>query len=139
MKRKLHGEWKEFREKLLPGYVFAETDAPEKFYKNLVKIPRLTKMLGKVYNEITMAWEFEELSPEETVWLTKVMSCGGNGEIPLSEVKRDESGEMQVVSGPLMYLKDNVKKIDLHRRIAKVELSFREKKSVLHFGIEIVD
>lgn len=84
MKKKIHGEWRGICEKLLPGYVFVETDAPEEFYKNLVKIPRLTKMLGKVYNEAITAWDFEELAPEEVGWLTKIMSCGENGEVSLS-------------------------------------------------------
>ena len=139
MRKKIHGEWTTKTEKLLPGNVFVETDAPKEFYRELVKIPRLTKMLGKVYNEIAIDWEFEALSPEEVVWLTNVMSCGENGEIPLSQVRRDKNGEILILSGPLMYLKNSIRKVDLHRRIAKVELSFRQKKSVLHFGIEIED
>lgn len=124
MKKKIHGEWIEKREKLIRGYVFVETDYPEQFYKELVKIARLTKMLGKIYNEMTMAWEFGEISSEDVVWLSKVMSCGENGKIPLSQVARDNDGKMQIVSGSLMYLKDSIRKFDLHRRIVKVELSF---------------
>ena len=139
MKKKIHGEWIEVREKLLPGYVFVDTENPEEFYKNLVNIPRLTKLLGKFYNEAMMEWEFTGLSPDESLWLAKIMTCSGNGEVPLSKVKRNEKGEIQIVSGPLLYMQENVKKFDLHRRIAKVELSFRKERALVHFGIEIID
>ena len=137
--KKFHGEWVETSEKLLPGYVFVETNEPEEFYKRLKTIPRLTKMLGKSYNDSISAWEFIGLSVEETEWLENIMSCGENNEVKLSCVKRDEFGNIKVISGPLLYLADKVKKIDLHRRIAKVELSFGQKQSLLYFGIEIVD
>ncbi len=111
MSKKLHGEWIETTEKLLPGYVFIETDAPEEFYKRLKKIPRLTKLLGKLYNESMLDWEFIGLSAEEVEWLVNIMSCGDNGEVTLSCVKRDEFGNIKVISGPLLYLTDKVKKM----------------------------
>ena len=139
MKKKIHGEWIDVREKLLPGYVFVETDSPKEFYKQLTNIPRLTKLLGKVYNETKLEWEFTALSSNETFWLTKIITHSGSGDVPLSQVKRNEDGKIQIVSGPLLYVQENVKKFDLHRRIAKVELSFKQEHALLYFGIEIVD
>lgn len=137
--KKIHGEWIETSEKLLPGYVFVETDTPDEFYKKLRTIPRLTKMLGKLYNEEISSWEFTGLSADEVRWLTNIMSCGEVGEVSLSFVKKDETGNIQIISGPLVYLVDKVRKFDLHKRIAIVELSFGQKQSLLYFGIEIVD
>jgi transcriptional antiterminator NusG len=38
-----------------------------------------------------------------------------------------------------MNLKGQVKKIDLHRRIAKVEVSFMGAQTILHLGIDLVE
>ena len=122
--RKIRGEWIETSEKLLPGYVFVETDNPEMFYKRLRTIPRLTKMLGKLYNEEIATWEFTGLSADEVRWLADIMSCGEDGQVSLSCVKKDTTGNIRIISGP---------------RIAMVELSFGQRQSLLYFGIEIVD
>ena len=137
--KKVHGEWVSCRENLLPGYVFVETDSPKEFFKKLTVIPRLTKMLGISYDFSSKTIVFEELSPTEVKWLTKIMACDENGDVPVSTVKRNKAGEIEVISGPLLYLADKVRKFDLHKRIAKVELTFRNEPSLLYFGIDIAD
>ena len=137
--KKVHSECISCHENLLPGYVFAETDFPKEFFRQLMLIPRFTKMLGVSYDLPTKTFIFEELSPKEVEWLTKIMFTDEVGEVPLSTVRRDANGEIKIVSGPLLYLVGHVKKFDLHKRIAKIELSFRNEPALLYFGIEIVD
>ena len=47
VKKKFRGEWKEIREKLLPGYVFITSDCVQELYRELRHIPVFTIFLGK--------------------------------------------------------------------------------------------
>ena len=44
-----------------------------------------------------------------------------------------------ILSGPLKDMEGYIKKIDLHRRIAKVEVDFMNQKTLLHLGIEMIE
>lgn len=59
--------------------------------------------------------------------------------IGLSQVAFDENDQVQVVSGPLKGMEGKVKKINLHKRYAEVEVSFMGRKTIFHMGIELLD
>ncbi len=69
----------------------------------------------------------------------KIMSCGVDGVMAISQVRCDEVKGIQILSGPLKCVAENVVKFDLHKRIAKVALSFKQSKVIFHFGIDIVN
>ncbi len=133
MKKKFGGEWKEIHEKLLPGYVFITSDCIQELYRELQNVPAFTRMLGKDREQ------FIPLPEHEVRWLERMIeSPGQNMEVQLSRVSVSEDDMVTILSGPLKYMEGCVKKIDLHRRIAKVEVDFMNRKTVVHLGIEMV-
>lgn len=133
VKKKFQGEWKELHEKLLPGYVFITSSCIQQFYKELRRIPALTKLLGKEEEQFT------PLSKDEVEWLKKIMeSSNQNMEVQLSKVFVSEDNEITILSGPLKNMEGYIISYDLHRRIAKVEVDFMNRKIVIHLGIEMV-
>ena len=90
IRRKIRGEFVDYREKLFPGYVFVETENPEGLRKEMQNIQHLTKMLGVNYDEDTDTCEFSALSAEEVAWLTQIISKEDGDIVPLSQVSVDE-------------------------------------------------
>lgn len=164
VKKKIRGEWKELREKLLPGYVFITSNDVGELYQKLRYVPAFTKMLGKDGEG------FIPLAEHEVEWLKKITGFGSdvgdrdigndrnsnnsnnsNGkndnnnrnssnmmEVEISQVSVSEDDVITILSGPLKNMEGCIKKIDLHRRIAKVEVDFMNRKTVIYLGIEMV-
>ena len=133
MKKKIRGEWKESREKILPGYVFVTSDDIRGLYLRLAFVPTFTKILGKDSDQFT------PLSEHEVEWLEKITDLEDESvEVGLSQIIVSEDDEIMIVSGPLKNEEGYIKKIDLHRRIAKVEVDFMNRKTILHLGIEMI-
>ncbi len=133
IKKKFRGEWKVIHEKLLPGYVFITSDCVQRLYRELENVPAFTRLLGKDGEH------FIPLSDHEVEWLEwMIESPDQNMEVQLSQVSVSEDAAISILSGPLKNLEGCIKKIDLHRRIAKVEVNFMNRKIVVHLGIEMV-
>ena len=142
IKKKFHGKWMEVHEKLLPGYVFVTTESAETLYLQLKKIPLLTKMLGSDLEN------FVRLSVQERQWLdlilrqSKSVNASANtppNEVGLSQIDIQEGNEILIVSGPLADVEGMVRKINLHKRVAEVEVPFMNGSTVIHLGIEMVE
>ncbi len=137
VRKKFHGEWKDRHEKLLPGYVFMNSENAEELYLALKDIPMLTKFLGWNLEYVTA------LTEQETEWLDALVSAGRNGrttgEVSLSRIEVDENDEIKILSGPLQNMEGMVKRINLHKRIAEVEVEFMGRMTVIHLGIEMVE
>lgn len=129
-RKKYGGQWRTVQEKLLPGYVFIDTDYPETVNREL-KENSVCGLLFEREGFITALREqeasFLELITDE------------NGEIGLSEVRVEEDGGICCFSGPLRKVSHLVRKVDLHKRIAEVEAAFMTEKQVLYLGIEIAE
>ena len=137
VRRKFRGEWRDKLEKLMPGYVFIDSVNTRELYLDLKRIPMMTKLLG---------WEREfitALTEEETDWLEKIVSVGKDGritgEVALSRIEINEDDKVRILSGPLKDMAGMVKRINLHKRIAEIEVEFMRRKIVLHLGIEMVE
>ena len=127
-RKKYGGRWQTVREKLLPGYVFIDTDKPEEIYRKLRKAPRPRLLFSREGSIST-------LETQEADFMRK--SVNESGEIGVSRVRVREDGTVTILSGPLLQVKEKVKKVDLHKRIAEVEADFMGKRQVLYLGIEI--
>lgn len=141
MRKKFHGIWKDIHEKLLPGYVFITTDDIRKLYMELQKIPLLTKLLGKEDEY------FAQLKDRDAEWLERLMGQNGSRtdgeegewhEVSLSQVSVEEGSGVRVVSGPLKDMDGMIKKINLHKRMAEVEVEFMNRRTVIYLGIELL-
>lgn len=136
MKKKIRGEWRDVTEKLVPGYIFIFTEEPLRVYSELKKIPLLTKLLGRE------GGNFVKLDNKEIKWLEILMAnTKGNGsaEVGLSQVGFTEGDEVQIISGPLTDLVGYVKKINLHKRQAELEVEFMGRKMDIYLGIEFTE
>lgn len=136
VKKKFHGIWRDKHEKLLPGYVFINSENAEELYTSLKNIPVMTKILG---------WHLEYITPlteQDAAWLESLASKGQDGriagEVGISKIEVGENDEITVLSGPLQNMAGMVRKINLHRRIAEVEVDFMGRKTVIHLGIEMI-
>ena len=133
MRKKLRGQWLEISEKLIPGYVFITSDDPNELNQALRDIPALTKLLGHEGDAFTGLRESEE------EWLLRLVSPEENRtEVGLSTVEIDENDEVTVLDGPLKGMLGQIKKIDLHRRHAEVEVTFMNRTILLYLGFELI-
>lgn len=130
LRRKFKGNWNEYIQKLLPGYVFIETDEIADFHAALKEIPLMTNLLGRAGEP------YSPLNASEEAWLSQLK--GQNGEVALSFVRIMEDGEVKILSGPLIGMAGQIKKINLHKRVAVVETELMGVSTTLHLGIEIV-
>lgn len=150
MRKKFHGKWTDIHEKLLPGYVFITTDNILEIYQQLKKVPMLTKLLGRDKGY------FAELPPADVEWLEKVLELskyaasngyrlnqdaivGAEYEAGLSLISIEEGSEIRIISGPLKNMGGMIKKINLHKRRAEVEVNFMNRKTVVYLGIELLE
>ncbi len=142
MKKKLRGKWTIVHERLIPGYIFIETDDIRSLYKELRKLPMFLRLLGKEEHDEDI--DIYPLSDEEVRWLRTLTgnqdkSSDDNRVVGLSQVEFDENDKVIVKSGPLLGMQGQIKKINLHKRRAEVEVDFMNQKTVIHLGIEILE
>jgi transcriptional antiterminator NusG len=134
LKKKFRGAWHEVTEKLFPGYVFMISKQPRLLYEELKQIPALTRMLGRCGEYFT------PLSEEDVCMMEKLQNGkggGGNLEVEISKVAVEDGNQVRILSGPLVDLEGQIKKVNLHKRIAEVEMDFMGDRILINFGIEI--
>ena len=142
IKKKYGGVWKDCYDNLIPGYVFLQCDNIDEFYKEAKKNQKHLNILGKNFDSKSL--DFYELTKEEEGWLKKLVGIEENGDIKkdavaeISKIDFDENDKVVVLSGPLKDLTGYVKRINLHKRIAEVEMEFMGRKTVIILGIDWV-
>lgn len=135
LRKKFWGEWHEVTEKLFPGYVFLITEQPQLLYEELKRIPLLTRMLGQCEEY------FVPLPEADVRILEKFRDRTGKMdglEAEISKVALEEGKQIKILAGPLKNLEGQIKKINLHKRTAAVEVEFMGNKTVIYLGIEMV-
>lgn len=127
-KKKYGGQWQTVREKLLPGYLFIDTDKPEAVYRELEKASGPWLLFSG-------ATSVTALKTKETALMERL--ADESGEIAVSKVRVEEDGSIEFLSGPLVQVEGLVRKVNLHQRVAEIETDFLGEKRVLYLGIEI--
>lgn len=127
--KRIKGNWIEVEEVLFSGYVFVVSEYPNELYLELKKIDDLTKMLGYTESEIFPLYEDEveflkSFSNDEHV---VELSCG-----------IIENDVIQITSGPLKGKEGIIRKIDRHKRIARIEVELFGKVTQAKVGLEII-
>ena len=135
--RKCQGKITNITERLFPGYVFLITEKPLTLYLELKGIPTLMKLLGNCEELYT------PLSEKDIRLLQQLKDWEKTPEkeapaVELSRIAVEEGKQITIMSGPLKNLEGLIKKVDLHKRIAVVEVEFMGQKSQIHLGIEMV-
>jgi len=127
-KKKYRGIWQTLWEELFPGYVFISTDQPDKVYRELKKAPRSRLLLSGEDYVLT-------LESEESGLIGMIEDK--DRVIGLSTVKIGDDGSVRYQSGPLVNVKNRVRKLNFHKRAAEVETSLLGLRQPLYLGIEI--
>ncbi|HIZ08049.1 MAG TPA: antiterminator LoaP [Candidatus Eubacterium avistercoris] len=126
-RRKIRGEWRTMEKVLFPGYVFLITEEVEELFLQLRKVIGLTKLLG-TGNEITA------LSEMETAFLERL---GGEEQIVRMSEGIIEESRAKILSGPLMGMEGQIRKIDRHKRKAWLEVEMFGRLQMVEIGLEI--
>ena len=120
-----------YREKeflMFPGYLFVETDCPEKVHEALYSGSEYIKILN---NE----GSFIPLTQREEDFINRITGHTERVDMSIGVI---EDGNVKILSGPLMGFEQYIVKIDRHKRKACLEIElFGEKKKVIA-GLEIV-
>lgn len=126
--KKYEGQWRTVQEDLFPGYVFIDTNQPDKVYKELKKVP---------YPQLLFSDEefVSTLEKQESDFMELI--ADRNGVIKISEIRVADDGTIQYLSGPLLNVINRVKRMNLHKRVAELETRFLGKTRILYLGIEI--
>ena len=67
------------------------------------------------------------------------MVDGGALEVGISKIAVEEGNQIRILSGPLKDLEGQIRKVNLHKRIAEVEMEFMGSRSVVYLGVEMVE
>ena len=132
--KKFKGQWRNVSERMFPGYVFIETEHPKIIQKMCFEMEGFAKVLGlKGMNEVN----FIPLRDYEEA-LVKAYAGKEDHTIDISKIQILEGKKVQIVEGPLLGQEGIIKKINLHKRIAEVEVVLFNQKHTVYLGIEIV-
>lgn len=125
---KYQGQWHIVQEDLFPGYVFIDTDEPDRVYRELKKTPR-PKLLFSDDDYVS------RLERHESDLMERLTDR--RGVIGISKIHIKNDGTIRYLSGPLSRVGFMVKRVNLHKRIAEIEAEFMGRKRVLYLGIDI--
>ena len=124
------GEWKLIQEKLFPGYVFVVTEDARQQLRELKAFSRFTRLLGDDGNG------FVPLSAEEIAFLKRFEDSGHIAR--LSRVEVCEGRQIRVLSGALLNCEGMITKVNLHKRVAQVRMSFMGRPVDVFLGFELL-
>lgn len=126
--KKYLGQWHVDTYRMFPNYVFLKTSRPELLSEEL-----------KQYREITNILESDGflmgIEPEEERMIHEL--CGEEHHLGISRgIIQD--GALRVLDGPLTGCEPLIRKIDLHKRIAVLDLKVTGKGKDIWAGLDIV-
>lgn len=127
--RKQKGEWITFPENLFPGYAFVRTNNPDLVNKLAKDIPFYARILGGEEG-------FMPLSESEKLQIQGMM----DSEMSIVRISKGVivGDTVMVLQGPLRGKEGHITKIDRHKRIAQLEMSFLGRLVTIKLGLEIV-
>ena len=155
LRKKIAGNWADIYEWLIPGYLFVITDRVAEFsvaLRGVSRNGRFVRLLGgdRVAGGNADA-AFTPVDPAEEAWLRRMLGDrwfdidpdrdlydDGSAIAELSSIDFDENDRVRILSGPLINFSGNVRRIDLHRRLAEVEVPFMGTVQRLRLGVEIL-
>ena len=126
-KRRYLGEWHTKVKSLFPGYVFIQSENKDELERYLERIPDIVTpvMIGGAFNPI---------GEDERIFLGELFDSDYCISCSLGYIVDDQ---LIVEKGPLMGKEKYIKKIDRHRRIANIWISFMEQEKQIEVGLEV--
>ena len=121
-RRRIRGEWMTLKKILFPGYVFLITEEiDELFYQ-------LKKVIGLTGDEIIPLTERER---------DFLLRFGGENQIVEMSEGIIEQSRIRILSGPLMGMEGQIRKIDRHKRKAWLEMEMFGRVQRVEVGLEV--
>ncbi|MBO5552339.1 MAG: hypothetical protein J5966_10320, partial [Lachnospiraceae bacterium] len=116
--------------KLFPGYLFIETEEPDRIYERLKSIPHFTRLLSMQEKEteksfLTVGKEDEEF----------IKTLTEDGLMHVSYVRRNKSGRIEEIAGPLKRYANKITKLDIPHRRAIVEADIFGKHRRIKYSL----
>lgn len=138
---KRNGEIVEVIKLMFPGYVFFHVKMNATIYYKIKSIPYILKILNyrnkkdSISNSETNEVDFKSIPDEEMLTILKLINQ--NDLIEFSKIMVLNT-RVCVISGPLRGLEGIVKKIDKHKRRAKISLKILGRENLIDLGVDII-
>ena len=116
--------------RMFPGYIFIETDEPEKLIPTLKKVPEFTRILGTEDEEGKKI--FIPVGKEDEEFLRTIIE---DGIMHVSFVEVTKNNRITDVVGPLSRYRNRITKLRLRNREAMVEVNAFGKERRIRFGL----
>lgn len=126
-RRRIRGEWMTLKKILFPGYVFLITEEIDELFYQLKKVIGLTRLLGA-------GDEIIPLTERERDFLLRF---GGENQIVEMSEGIIEQSRIRIMSGPLMGMEGQIRKIDRHKRKAWLEVEMFGRVQRVEVGLEV--
>lgn len=127
--RKVRGAWSNVERPLIPGYLIAVTDTPDKLEGVLWKLPMFAKLLR---NEDG----FTPLERNEVAWF-EAFTHEHDRTVHMS-IGVKEGDEVIITSGPLQQHVARITRIDRRRSMAYVRISFLGRMKEVPLGLKVL-
>ncbi len=127
--QKLRGEWRYVVRNLIPGYVIAVSDAPEKLASSLQLVPGLRKILKSGEKIVPLA-------ADEVEWFNR-FTQRGERIVPMSSAIK-EGDEVIITDGPLREQCTKITRLDRRRSTAYIEISILGRTKEVPVGLKVV-
>ena len=116
---------------LFPGYLFAETDMPERLFMLLKGVPKFTRLLNMENGEEERT--FLAVSKQDEDFLTSLMD--EDHVIRVTYIHRTQNGRIDRLLGPLSRYEKYITRLDVPHRRAIVETHIFGKDRRIKFGL----
>ena len=129
LQKKFKGKWHLIEDVLFKGYVFLISDHIQDLFYQLSNIHELTKLLGNDGNEIY------PMTTQDVILLEKFMKEDYILDMSIGYI---EGENVYISEGPLKGYEGLITKIDRHKRIAYLDISFMGQQLTTKVGLEII-
>ena len=126
---KVKKKWEKKKEKLIPSYLFVESNSIKDFAIALARIPKFSMVLQSDGG-------FFPLSEKEENLVKSFITNDEGIDISKGYIEGDN---IYVTEGPLQGMEGYIKKIDRHKRVAIISMNLFDRETDVSVGLEIVE
>ena len=127
--RRFQGEWHLERQLMFPDYVFLESGDETALEEELMRYRKVSELFRECENV-----SYVEKNEEKFL----VSLCGKKHHLGMSRgVIRD--GITRITEGPLLGMEERIRKVDRHKRLARLEIPGSRMQESILAGLEIID